>query len=53
MPAFASDPTVFVQAGHEQADSDWSEEAVKQIEKWRARHQELQHWGNFAITWTA
>lgn len=49
MPIFVFNPTVFVQAGYEQSDGDWSEETAKQIETLRAQHPEFRQWGNLAL----
>lgn len=49
MTVFAFNPKVFVQPGYEQADGDWSEETLAQIDVIRGLHPELSSWGRLAV----
>lgn len=49
MTVFAFSPLVFVQPGYEQADGDWSDESLAQIDLIRCLHPELAFWGRLAV----
>lgn len=49
MTVFAFNPQAFVQSGYEQADGDWFDESVAQINLIRDLHPELASWGRLAV----